>query len=98
MFGDAEEGPEAKARPGLRAEAAECLWAVGCLALFALFGAVAGSALHVAAYLRLRAGRRVAPSVAIGFATGAALALIFEALLDVRLARGLAFDGWSGVF
>jgi len=72
-----------------RAELDALLWLLALPALATLLGFVAGPAVYVAGWARVRAGARAATAVTAGVATAAAIVMVFSVLLDVPMPRGI---------
>lgn len=79
--------------PGLRAEAVQIGWMVGCILAMLMIGILPTIPLFIAGYMRISGGRPW-----IGCALSALIVLVFvtvvfEILLDYELYRGVLFEG-----
>ncbi len=79
----------ADAAPRTPGEIGAVLWILALPAISTLLGFVAGPALYVFGWARIRAGERTAVALAAGVLTAVAIVIVFSGLLGVRLPHGV---------
>jgi hypothetical protein len=84
-----DRGPAAARSDRTADEAIAVLWLLALPAMATGLGFVAGPAVWVIAWARLRSGERVPVAVGAGAVTAVAIVLIFGALLGARLPQGV---------
>jgi hypothetical protein len=70
-------------------EVGAVLWILALPAISTLLGFVAGPALYVFGWVRIRAGERTAVALTAGVLTAAGILIVFSGLLHVSLPHGL---------